>query len=50
MMLGLFPQGIRVRLEQLTPLAGMAIQVTNGRMLSAFDGSSRELPIGHWPA
>jgi ABC-2 type transport system permease protein len=48
LMLGLFPEGIRVRIEQLTPLAGMAIQVTNDRMLAAFDDGRRGMPIGHW--
>ena len=46
LMLGVFPQEVRVRIEQSTPLAGMAVQSTTDRMLSAFDGS--ELPIGPW--
>jgi ABC-2 type transport system permease protein len=47
LMLGLFPENIRMRLEQLTPLAGMAVQSTTDRMLSAFDGRGG-MPIGPW--
>jgi ABC-2 type transport system permease protein len=48
LMLGVFPQNVRVRLEQFSPFAGMAIQSTTDRMLSAFDGEDRGMPIGHW--
>jgi hypothetical protein len=47
LMLGVFPEGIRERIVQTTPLAGMAVQSTTGRMLTAFsqvDG----MPIGPW--
>ena len=47
LLLGLFPDDIRRRVVQLTPLAGMAIQSTTDRMLAQFaeiDG----LPIGRW--
>jgi hypothetical protein len=47
LMLGLFPQSVRLRLEQFSPLAGMAVQSTTGRMLSAFE-ESHGMPIGHW--
>lgn len=47
LMLGVFPEGVRERLEQATPLAGMAIQSTTDRMLSAFDGE-QGMPIGPW--
>ena len=47
LMLGALPDGVRERFEQLTPLAGMAIQSTTGRMLSNFDGT-RGMPIGPW--
>jgi hypothetical protein len=47
LMLGAFPEDVRVRLEQVTPLAGMAIQSTTDRMLSAFDGQGG-MPIGPW--
>jgi hypothetical protein len=45
--IGAFPDHIARRIEQLTPLAGMAIQSTTGRMLSAFDGGPG-MPIGPW--
>lgn len=49
LMLGVFPEHIRTRLEQFTPLAGMAVQSTTDRMLSTFDGGdTRGMPIGHW--
>ena len=48
LMLGLFPEDVRERLEQLSPLAGMAIQSTTGRMLSSF-GGDEGMPIGPWP-
>jgi hypothetical protein len=35
------------RIEQITPLAGMAIQSTTGRMLAAFAGD-QGMPIGPW--
>ena len=47
LMLGLFPHHVRERIEQFSPLAGIAVQSTTGRMLSAFDGS-RGMPIGPW--
>jgi ABC-2 type transport system permease protein len=47
LMLGLFPEDIRVRITQLTPLAGMAIQSTTDRMLAAFAGDLG-MPIGPW--
>jgi ABC-2 type transport system permease protein len=45
--LGAFPERIARRIEQVTPLAGMAIQSTTGRMLAPFDGRSG-MPIGPW--
>jgi hypothetical protein len=45
--LGAFPESFARRIEQFTPLAGMAIQSTTDRMLSAFDGRSG-MPIGAW--
>ncbi len=45
--IGAFPDHIARRIEQLTPLAGMAIQSTTDRMLSAFDGG-HGMPIGPW--
>jgi len=47
LMLGVFPHDVRERIEQFTPLAGMAVQSTTGRMLSAFDGGNG-MPIGPW--
>jgi hypothetical protein len=47
LILGLFPSHIQVRIEQITPLAGMAIQSTTGRMLAAFAGD-QGMPIGPW--
>jgi ABC-2 type transport system permease protein len=44
---GAFPDRIGKRIEQLTPLAGMAVQSTTDRMLSPFDGRTG-MPIGHW--
>jgi len=38
--LGAFPVSFARRIEQVTPLAGMAIQSSGDRMLSAFDGRS----------
>lgn len=47
LMLGVFPEHIRERIQQVTPLAGMAIQSTTDRMLSMFvDGEG--MPIGPW--
>jgi ABC-2 type transport system permease protein len=45
--LGAFPERIARRIEQFTPLAGMAIQSTTDRMLAPFDGRSG-MPIGPW--
>jgi ABC-2 type transport system permease protein len=45
--LGAFPDRIARRVEQFTPLAGMAIQSTTDRMLSPFDGGYG-MPIGPW--
>ncbi len=45
--LGAFPASLARRIEQFTPLAGMAIQSTTDRMLSGFDGRSG-MPIGPW--
>jgi ABC-2 type transport system permease protein len=45
--LGAFPESFARRLEQSTPLAGMAIQSTGDRMLMAFDGRSG-MPISPW--
>jgi hypothetical protein len=45
--LGAFPESFARRIEQVTPLAGMAIQSTTDRMLMAFDGRSG-MPIGPW--
>jgi ABC-2 type transport system permease protein len=47
LMLGVFPEHIRERIVQSTPLAGMAVQSTSGRMLSAF-GDIEGMPIGPW--
>lgn len=48
LLLGVFPEGVRTRIEQVTPVAGMAIQSTTGRMLAAFDGDDRGMPIAPW--
>jgi ABC-type transport system involved in multi-copper enzyme maturation permease subunit len=64
LMFGLLPENLKVRIEQFTPIAGLAIQSTNGRMLAVFGGSDRArvsidrngvehivrppMPIGHW--
>ena len=45
--LGVFPERIARRIEQVTPLAGMAIQSTTDRMLAPFDGRAG-MPIGPW--
>jgi hypothetical protein len=45
--LGAFPESFARRIEQFTPLAGMAIQSSGDRMLSAFDGRGG-MPIGPW--
>ena len=45
--IGTFPESFARRIEQFTPLAGMAIQSTGDRMLMAFDGRSG-MPIGPW--
>jgi hypothetical protein len=45
--LGAFPERISTRIQQVTPLAGMAIQSTTDRMLAPFDGRSG-MPIGPW--
>ena len=45
--IGAFPERLARRIEQATPLAGMAIQSTTDRMLSAFDGGYG-MPIGPW--
>jgi hypothetical protein len=47
LMLGLFPENIRLRVEQFSPLAGMAIQSTTDRMLSPF-AESQGMPLGPW--
>ena len=47
LMLGVFPENVRTRLEQFSPLAGMAIQSTTDRMLSGFD-ENHGMPIGPW--
>lgn len=47
LMLGVFPETIRERIVQATPLAGMAVQSTTDRMLSAF-GDVHGMPIGPW--
>jgi len=46
-MLGAFPEHVQTRLQQVTPLAGMSIQSTTGRMLSSFDDGSG-MPIPPW--
>ena len=49
LMLGVFPGHIRTRLEQFSPLAGMAVQSTTDRMLAPFaDNAAEGMPIGHW--
>jgi len=45
--LGSFPESFARRLEQATPLAGMAIQSSGDRMLTGFDGGEG-MPIGPW--
>ena len=46
-MLGAFPERIHRRIEQVTPLAGMAVQSTTDRMLGAFvDAQEGGMPIG----
>ena len=45
--IGAFPEHIARRIQQLTPLAGMAIQSTTDRMLSPFEGRTG-MPIGPW--
>lgn len=47
LMLGVFPEHIRERIVQATPLAGMAVQSTTGGMLSEF-GDVAGMPIGPW--
>jgi ABC-2 type transport system permease protein len=47
LMLGAFPEHVQTRLQQLSPLAGMAVQSTTGRMLSQFGGDGG-MPIGPW--
>jgi len=47
LMMGVFPDRVRELITQASPLAGMAVQATTGRMLSKFadvDG----MPIGPW--
>ena len=46
--IGALPDHLAKRVEQFTPLAGMAIQSTTDRMLSAFDGGHGAMPIGPW--
>jgi ABC-type transport system involved in multi-copper enzyme maturation permease subunit len=46
--LGAFPDSVVRRIEQLTPLAGMAIQSTTDRMLAAFADGQGEMPISPW--
>jgi hypothetical protein len=47
--IGALPENLAKRAEQVTPLAGMAIQSTTDRMLSAFDGDTGGgMPIGPW--
>jgi ABC-2 type transport system permease protein len=48
LLLGVFPGGVRTRLEQFTPVAGMAIQSTTDRMLAPFDGGDEGMPIAPW--
>lgn len=48
LVLGVFPDHVRTRIEQVSPLAGMSIQARTDKMLSAFEGGQRGLPIGHW--
>jgi ABC-2 type transport system permease protein len=45
--LGAFPEHVQQRIEQLSPLAGLAIQSTTGRMLAMFDGGEG-MPIQPW--
>lgn len=45
--IGAFPDRIARRIEQATPVAGMAIQSTTDRMLSVFDGGEG-MPIAPW--
>ncbi|HET9286496.1 MAG TPA: ABC transporter permease subunit [Gaiella sp.] len=48
LMLGAFPEHIQERIVQVTPLAGMAVQSTTGRMLSMYAGDDWGMPIGPW--
>jgi ABC-2 type transport system permease protein len=47
LMLGVFPEGVRERVVQTTPLAGMAVQSTTGRMLTQFS-DVEGMPVGPW--
>ena len=47
LLLGVFPEHVRERIVQTTPLAGMAVQATSGRMLRAFS-DIEGMPIGPW--
>jgi ABC-2 type transport system permease protein len=47
LLLGVFPEHLRERIVQTTPLAGMAVQSTTGRMLSAY-ADVEGMPIGPW--
>ncbi len=47
LLLGAFPERIAIRIAQLTPLAGIAIQSSTDRMLAPFDGRLG-MPIGPW--
>jgi ABC-2 type transport system permease protein len=48
LMLSMLPVDLRIRVEQFSPLAGMAVQSTTDRMLSAFHSGGNGIPIGHW--
>ena len=45
--LGAFPDHIARRIQQFTPLAGMAVQSTTDRMMAQFDGRTG-MPIAPW--
>jgi ABC-2 type transport system permease protein len=47
LMLGVFPEHVQERLQQLSPLAGMAIQSTTDRMMAQFGGPGG-MPIEPW--
>jgi ABC-2 type transport system permease protein len=47
LLLGVFPEHVRGHIVQATPIAGMAVQSTTGRMLTEF-ADVNGMPIGPW--